>query len=48
MGQNVGQFRSNVQWKLTQMTGHSTACQQQRITNQTTNNEQREVYAGSL
>lgn len=29
------------------MKDHSATCQQQRITDQTTKNEEREVYAGS-
>ena len=41
------QFISNVQPQLSQMTIHSTAGQQQRITDQTTKNEEREVYASS-
>ena len=35
-------------WQLTQMKVHSAAGQQQRITDQTPKNEEKEVYAGSL
>ena len=41
------QFSSKVQWKLSQMKDHSTTGQQQRIADQASQNEEKEVYVGS-